>query len=274
MERSFEGENEALREKNQAKPGTPGNSGQSPRPAPVRTVRNYQKELERILSRLESRQEEKPGEAPEKLLLHGCCAPCSSYVLEYLSRYFSITLWFYNPNISSKEEYEKRAEELKRLVKSLPVKYPVSVEIPPWDPEPFFRAARGLEQEPEGGARCRECFALRLEQAAALASSRGFPWYCTTLSISPLKNAPLLNALGEEMGKRYGVSYLPSDFKKKEGYKRSLELSREYGLYRQDYCGCAFSRQERLQKKQEVCVGEGTAVSLEKSAAGKASERE
>lgn len=216
--------------------------------------RNYQKELDRILSGLESKRQEAEAAGipyiPPRLLLHGCCAPCSSYVLEYLSRFFSITIWYYNPNISPEEEYRKRAAELQRLVQQLPTRYPVTVEVPAWDPAPFWQVSKGLENEPEGGARCRACFSLRLREAAALARSRGYDWYCTTLSISPLKSAALLNELGETIGSEYGISYLPSDFKKKEGYKRSLELSREYGLYRQDYCGCVFSQAERELQKQ------------------------
>lgn len=208
---------------------------------------NYQKKLEGILASIAERIGR--GEPPPTLLLHGCCAPCSSYVLEYLSRYFSITELYYNPNISQKAEYEKRAAELLRLTASMPQIYPVKVEIPPWDPEPFQRISKGLEEEPEGGARCRACFALRLREAAYAAKVGGFDYFCTTLSISPLKDSQLLNQLGEAIGKEQGVPYLPSDFKKKEGYKRSIELSREYGLYRQDYCGCEFSQRERLRQK-------------------------
>ena len=208
---------------------------------------NYQKKLEGILASIAERIGR--GEPPPTLLLHGCCAPCSSYVLEYLSRYFSITELYDNPNISQKAEYEKRAAELLRLTASMPQIYPVKVEIPPWDPEPFQRISNGLEEEPEGGARCRACFALRLREAAYAAKVGGFDYFCTTLSISPLKDSQLLNQLGEAIGKEQGVPYLPSDFKKKEGYKRSIELSREYGLYRQDYCGCEFSQRERLRQK-------------------------
>ena len=204
---------------------------------------NYQKKLETILADIEEKQ--KAGAEPPTLLLHGCCAPCSSYVLEYLSQYFRITELYYNPNISDKEEYDKRASELCRLTASMPQKYPVKVVVPPWDPEPFRRISKGLEEEPEGGARCRACFALRLGEAAKMAKDGGFDYFCTTLSISPLKDSQLLNHLGEAIGKEVGVPYLPSDFKKKEGYKRSIALSREYSLYRQDYCGCSFSREER-----------------------------
>ena len=171
-------------------------------------------------------------------------------LLEYLSQYFRITELYYNPNISDKEEYDKRASELCRLTASMPQKYPVKVVVPPWDPEPFRRISKGLEEEPEGGARCRACFALRLGEAAKMAKDGGFDYFCTTLSISPLKDSQLLNHLGEAIGKEVGDPYLPSDFKKKEGYKRSIALSREYSLYRQDYCGCSFSREERRRQAE------------------------
>ena len=197
---------------------------------------NYQKELDRIIDGLE-----KQGEPP-RLLLHVCCAPCSSYCLEYLSEYFDITVYYYNPNISKKEEYLKRLAEEERYISVKEFKYPVKLTESKYDPQEFFDAVRGLEMEPEGGLRCRECFKLRLEASAKKARELDFEWFTTTLTISPLKNAALLNEIGYEMGEKYGVKWLPSDFKKKEGYKRSIELSREYGLYRQDYCGCVFSR--------------------------------
>ena len=200
---------------------------------------NYQKELDRTLEKLESE-----GKAPT-LFLHACCAPCSSYVLEYLASFFHITVFFYNPNISLKEEYEKRAAELHRLVKEMPVKYPVSVVDGAYGPEQFFAMARGMENLPEGGGRCFACYRLRLEETARLAAAGKYDYFTTTLSISPLKNAAKLNEIGGGLAKEYGVPYLYSDFKKKNGYKRSIELSREYGLYRQDYCGCVFSRRER-----------------------------
>lgn len=212
---------------------------------------NYQKKLEAILAELSAQ----PEHTPPKLFLQGCCAPCSSYVLEYLSNWFSITEWYYNPNISREAEYNKRAAELQRLVSSMPMKYPVQVEIPGWDPAPFFEAIKGLEKEPEGGARCEKCFALRLRETARRAKAGGYDYFCTTLSISPLKDSQLLNRLGEEIGKEEGIPYLPSDFKKREGYKRSIELSREYNLYRQDYCGCIFSQQEREKQKQAQTIG-------------------
>lgn len=213
---------------------------------------NYQRKLDEILLSISRKnQKSQSGEYLPSLFLHGCCAPCSSYVLEYLSQYFSITEWYYNPNISQREEYYKRAEEVKRLTRAMPFENPVTVEISPWDPAPFLELSKGLEDEPEGGKRCVLCFALRLREAARRAKALGFDYYCTTLSISPLKDSQLLNRLGEKIGEEEGIPFLPSDFKKKEGYKRSLQLSREYELYRQDYCGCDFSKRERERNKKE-----------------------
>lgn len=191
---------------------------------------NYQKELDKIVSGLDKRP---------SLLLHGCCAPCSSYVLEYLSTYFDITLYFYNPNISDFTEYSKRRDEAERLVSQLPGS--IRFMETGWDEEAFEEIARGLENAPEGGERCLKCYELRLRKAAEAARDGGFEYFTTTLSISPLKSSARLNEIGERLGKEYGVRHLPSDFKKREGYKRSIELSRQYGLYRQDYCGCRFS---------------------------------
>lgn len=200
--------------------------------------RNYQRELEKILAEIE-----KSGQVP-RLFLHSCCAPCSSYVLEYLSSYFQITDFFYNPNISPKEEYVKRAEELKHLIDEMPfVHKPVFLEGD-YCPEEFFKMAKGLENVLEGGERCFRCYRMRMEEAARLAAEGGYDYFTTTLSISPLKNAQKINEIGEELEKIYGVKHLPSDFKKKNGYKRSTELSGEYGLYRQNYCGCVFSKRE------------------------------
>lgn len=199
---------------------------------------NYQKELDRVIAEHMSR-----GEVP-KLLLHVCCAPCSSYCLEYLSEFFDITVYYYNPNISLKEEYEYRLSEEQRYISLKEFKYPVSMTDSIYDPQEFFNAVKGLENEPEGGLRCKECFRLRLEASAKKAKEGGFDYFTTTLTISPLKDAALLNTIGAEMGEKYGVSWLPGDFKKKEGYKRSIELSREYDLYRQNYCGCVFSKRE------------------------------
>ena len=197
---------------------------------------NYQKELDRIIAEQKSR-----GEIPS-LLLHVCCAPCSSYCLEYLSRYFDITVYYYNPNISLKEEYEYRLSEEIRFISEKEFSRPVKITESVYDPYEFFAAVKGLENEPEGGLRCAECFKLRLEATAKKARELGFDYFTTTLTISPLKNAPLLNEIGMRMGEKYGVCWLPSDFKKNEGYKRSIELSREYDLYRQNYCGCVFSK--------------------------------
>ena len=207
---------------------------------------NYQKELDRVIEGLQQK-----GKVP-KLLLHVCCAPCSSYCLEYLSQYFDITVYYYNPNISKKEEYEYRLSEEKRFISIKEFKYPVKLTDSEYCPEVFFRAVKGFENEPEGGLRCRECFKLRLEATAKKAKAEGFDYFTTTLTISPLKNAALLNEIGAEMAERYGVSWLYSDFKKKEGYKRSIELSREYQLYRQNYCGCVFSKREAESKQVQT----------------------
>ena len=207
--------------------------------------RNYTKELERLIQKLQQE-----GKVP-RLLLHACCAPCSSAVLEYLSQYFAITLLYYNPNIAPLEEYQKREAELRRLVSQMKFIHPVELLPCQYDGQAFVQAARGLEGEPEGGRRCEACFRLRLRYAAQEAARLRFDYYTTTLSISPMKNAPLLNQLGEEIGREFGVAHLPSDFKKKEGYKRSVQLSNEYDLYRQDYCGCAFSKAQRQREKEE-----------------------
>lgn len=207
--------------------------------------RNYAKELEQLIQKLQQE-----GKVP-RLLLHACCAPCSSAVLEYLSQYFAITLLYYNPNIAPLEEYQKREAELRRLVSQMKFTHPVELLPCQYDGQAFVQAARGLEGEPEGGKRCEACFRLRLRYAAQEAARLRFDYYTTTLSISPMKNAPLLNQLGEEIGREFGVAHLPSDFKKKDGYKRSVQLSKEYDLYRQDYCGCAFSKAQRQQEKEE-----------------------
>ena len=207
--------------------------------------RNYTKELERLIQKLQQE-----GKVP-RLLLHACCAPCSSAVLEYLSQYFAITLLYYNPNIAPLEEYQKREAELRRLVSQMKFTHPVELLPCQYDGQAFVQAARGLEGEPEGGKRCEACFRLRLRYAAQEAARLRFDYYTTTLSISPMKNAPLLHQLGEEIGREFGVAHLPSDFKKKDGYKRSVQLSKEYDLYRQDYCGCAFSKAQRQREKEE-----------------------
>ena len=202
--------------------------------------RNLQKELEEIIKKSEA-----SGTRP-KLLLHVCCAPCSSYCLEYLDKYFDITVFFANSNIDDPEEYVKRRGEERRLLSEMPLSGPVTMLEGPYDPEEYHRLVRGHEDDPEGGERCGICFAMRLEQAARAAADMGADYFTTSLSISPLKNAARLCQIGEAAGLRHGVPYLPSDFKKKDGYKRSIELSREYGLYRQNYCGCSYSKRSRL----------------------------
>ena len=267
--------------------------------------RNYAKELENIIKSVEAtragkgpgaeaeaaREGKKPGaemEAQEchegesgslapSLLLHACCAPCSSYCLEYLCKYFRITVFYYNPNISMQEEYERRVSEEKRLITAYNEEmsagtregFRIEVIEGEYEPEKFYEAVKGLEKLGENSERCKKCFELRLRKTAelmkkaklsaeghgepedsvkALKGSRktpAFDYFTTTLTISPLKNADWLNEIGERLAKEYGLKWLPSDFKKKDGYKRSIELSREYELYRQDYCGCAFSKAER-----------------------------
>ena len=200
---------------------------------------NYQKELDRLLERLKSE------ERVPRLLLHSCCAPCSSYVLEYLNRYFEITVFYYNPNIYPESEYTKRIWEQQELISRMPFVHPVSFLAGSYDQERFYEMARGLEHVKEGGERCLKCYELRLSEAARMAVKTEADYFTTTLSISPLKNVDRLNEIGMRLGEEYGVPYLPSDFKKKNGYKRSIELSREYDLYRQDYCGCEFSMNQR-----------------------------
>ena len=197
---------------------------------------NYQKVLERTLAGLQG---------TPKLLLHSCCAPCSSFVLERLMDAFDLTVFYYNPNIAPKEEFLRRVEEQRRLIESMPHERPIGLIQGDYDDQVFYELARGHEQDPEGGARCTACFRLRLGKTAETAAQEGFDYFTTTLSISPLKDAQRLNAIGAELSAAFGVPYLFSDFKKKNGYKRSCELSAEYGLYRQDYCGCIFSRLER-----------------------------
>lgn len=205
----------------------------------MNNVRNYQKELEKVIE-----ENVKTGYVPT-LLLHSCCAPCSSYVLEYLSPFFKITDLYYNPNITDRDEYEERKEELKRLIKEQPHLNEVTFLEGKYDPESFFKISKGLEKEPEGGERCFKCYELRLREAAEKAKELGMDMFTTTLTISPLKNAAKLNEIGEKLAIEYGVRFLPSDFKKKNGYLRSTELSKEYNLYRQDYCGCAYSKASR-----------------------------
>lgn len=250
---------------------------------------NYQKELETIINKLQDRS--------PTLLLHSCCAPCSSYVLEYLSQYFKITVYYYNPNISEEEEYRKRVAEQKRLIQQMNLEWskipqeesPIEEQVKeheetgkrnfitfqegPYDSKAFFQAVKGLEKCKEGGERCRKCFQLRLEQTAKEAQAQGFDYFTTTLTISPLKDAEALNEIGQQIVEQYRkqiqekvqeesgirqshavsrLRYLPSDFKKRNGYKRSIELSKEYDLYRQDYCGCIFSKLQREEEKKKL----------------------
>ena len=195
--------------------------------------KNYQLEMEKTIKSLAGKK---------KLLLHSCCAPCSSATLERLYPYFDITIFYYNPNIYPPEEFNHRKEEQSRLLQEMKeLEQKVGIVAPEFNDKEFYDAVKGLEHEPEGGKRCIECFKLRLEKTARYAKKNGFDFFTTTLSISPHKNAENLNKIGEEMSLKYDVSYLFSDFKKKNGYKRSIELSEEYGLYRQNYCGCVYS---------------------------------
>lgn len=210
---------------------------------------NYQKELEKIIEKNEAE-----GGDAKRLFLHSCCAPCSSYCLEYLCKYFAITVFYYNPNISFAEEYRKRVEEQKRLIAAYNAEgkgYPIAIVEGDYLPEEFYEMAKGYEECPEGGERCFRCFDLRLRKTAMEAKAAGFDYFATTLTISPLKNAAKINEIGMALAAEYDIAWLPSDFKKKNGYKRSIELSAEYGLYRQDYCGCAFSKAERERSKSE-----------------------
>lgn len=220
------------------------------------SMRNYQKELDKILDQL-TKDESKKG---QRLLMHSCCAPCSSYVLEYLRQYFRITVFYYNPNISMESEYRKRVEEQKRLIAAYNMQsekgYLIEVIEGDYEPMAFYEIAKGLEQCPEGGERCFACYELRLKKTAMLASEKQFDCFSTTLTISPLKNAGKLNEIGEALAQEYNTPWLVSDFKKKNGYKRSIELSAEYDLYRQDYCGCIYSKQERERMKQEKKLNE------------------
>ena len=221
---------------------------------------NYAKELEKKIDEFQ-----KEGRIPS-LLLHACCAPCSSYCLEYLRQFFDITVFYYNPNIMNEPEYRKRVEEEKRLI----AEYNRQVETGNFEGmnsdasarkidiiegdyvvKDFLDAVKGLESCPEGGDRCTKCFELRLEESAKVAADKGFDFFTTTLTISPLKDADRLNRIGNEMAQKYNTHFLPSDFKKKEGYKRSIELSHKFDLYRQDFCGCEFSRLQRLAEKKD-----------------------
>ena len=207
--------------------------------------RNYQKELDKLIENIQ-----KEGKTP-RLFLHACCAPCSSYVMEYLSQYFEITIFFYNPNIAPEEEYAHRVAEIRRLIGEMEFVHPVTLVEGRYDPKEFYEMAKGLEDVPEGGERCFRGYRLRMEEAAKLAKEGGYDYFTTTLSISPLKNAQKINEIGEELAEIYKVPHLTSDFKKKNGYKRSIELSHEHDLYRQNYCGCVFSKREAQERDRK-----------------------
>ena len=187
----------------------------------------------------------------ESLLLHACCAPCSSYVLEYLYEKYDITVFYYNPNITEREEYIKRIKELERFIKEAPFAEGVKLAEGEYEPELFWEMSKGLESEPERGKRCYKCYELRMKETAKYAKENGFDLFTTTLSISPHKNAEWLNEIGLRLSGEYGIDYMYSNFKKNNGYSRSIELSREYNLYRQNYCGCVFSKEESLRRKKQ-----------------------
>ena len=213
--------------------------------------RNFSKELERIIKEIQ--QQNTFGKS---LLLHSCCAPCSSSVMEYLRQYFRITVFYYNPNISMEAEYQKRVAEQKRLIdaynKQLEKGFLIDCMEGDYKQSVFYEAVKGLEQCPEGGERCFVCYELRLCETAKLAAEKGFDWFATTLTVSPLKNAAKLNEIGERLAQKYEIRWLPSDFKKRGGYQRSIVLSKEYDLYRQDYCGCIYSRRQREQEERSA----------------------
>lgn len=200
---------------------------------------NYQLETDKIIKKLDN---------VPRLFLHACCAPCSSYVTEYLSEYFDITVFFYNPNITEYEEYLKRKNELIRFISEMKFKNPVSFIDGDYSPEAFFEISKGREELREGGARCFDCYLLRLEKTAEMAKQENYDYFCTTLSVSPHKNSQKLNEIGGQLSERYGIKYLFSDFKKRNGYKRSIELSAQYNLYRQNYCGCIYSKAQSEKK--------------------------
>ncbi len=196
---------------------------------------NFQKKMEEQISSLNG---------TPSLLLHSCCGPCSSYVLEVLSEFFRVTVFYFNPNIYPQSEYDKRLSEQLKIIENMPFKNPVTLLPCGYDENEFLSAAKGFENEREGGSRCEKCFRLRMEKTALTAKENGFDFFTTTLSVSPHKNAPLLNEIGDKLSQKYNIKYLYADFKKKEGYKRSIILSKEYDLYRQNYCGCRFSLRE------------------------------
>ncbi|MBP3921891.1 MAG: epoxyqueuosine reductase QueH [Ruminiclostridium sp.] len=203
---------------------------------------NYQLETDKIIKQLT------PDNVPS-LLLHACCAPCSSYVLEYLSEYFNITVFFYNPNITEYDEYLKRKNELIRFIEEKKFRYSVRMIDGDYSPEAFFEISKGREELSEGGARCFDCYLLRLEKTAVMAKQENYDYFCTTLSVSPHKNSQKLNEIGGQLSEKYGIKYLFSDFKKRNGYKRSIELSAQYKLYRQNYCGCIYSKAQAEKKE-------------------------
>lgn len=213
-------------------------------------VVNYQKRMEEIIAK-------ECGAYVPKLLLHSCCAPCSSWCLQVLSEHFAVTVFYYNPNIYPEEEYFMRVKEQERFLSEFPTKHPVSFIEGNYDTESFYAMAKGLEEVPEGGERCFRCYELRLRESARIAKEKGYDFFTTTLSISPLKNAEKLNEIGLALEKEYGVRYLCSDFKKKEGYKKSTEISKEYHMYRQYYCGCVYSKRERDHQIAEKREREG-----------------
>ncbi len=196
---------------------------------------NYSKELEKILLNKKFKQ-------GEKLMLHACCAPCSSYVLEYLSEHFQITTLFYNPNLDTEKEFLKRQNEMGEMLSKMRTKFPVELVETDWRKDEFLQAVKGMEDLKEGGLRCKKCFELRLSETAKMAKDKEAKYFTTTLSISPMKNSQLLNQVGEDLSKQFNVLHLPSDFKKNSGYLKSIELSKKFGLYRQNYCGCEFSK--------------------------------
>ena len=206
--------------------------------------RNYQKELDRII--------QKRGKTPPRVLLHSCCGPCSSAVLEYLTQYFDVTLLWYNPNLYPQAEFDRRFQAQVEIIEKMGLTEQVNILAEPWKHEDYLKRVKGLENEPEGGARCTECFRLRLMETARLCKHYGYDYFCTTLTLSRHKDAVRINALGEEIGKAFGVAWLPSDFKKQGREMRSRDLANQYGIYQQLYCGCEYSLHKREEKGEEL----------------------